>query len=279
MDNLSSCYCELGESPVWNATRGCYHWVDITKAKVFTFTVTSELLEEIELSDKVGCIALNNNGDLIAALSREIIKISLEDKSVQTLLKANISSDEMFNDGKVDAKGRFWLATKDLKEQEPNAKLYCFDGQTLELKDEGFIVGNGIDWTLDNKAMYFTDSPRKVIYRYDFDLVNAKLGKRELFAKIDRGFPDGLTVDAFDNVWSAHWDGSCLTCYDFNGHVKETLELESKRPTSCCFGGEAFDKLFVTSAYIGLEKKGPKDGLCQAFDNLSTGRAPNLASF
>ena len=34
---------------------------------------------------------------------------------------------------------------------------------------EGVTIPNGISWSRDSKTMYFTDSPTKNIFAYDFD--------------------------------------------------------------------------------------------------------------
>ena len=66
------------------------------------------------------------------------------------------------------------------------------------------------------------------------------------------GIPDGLTVDAEGHVWSAHWDGWCITRYDPDGKVDRVINLPVPRPTSCVFGGPDFGTLYVTSARIRL---------------------------
>ncbi|ARB93105.1 SMP-30/gluconolactonase/LRE family protein [Legionella longbeachae] len=277
MNKLDSCYCELGESPVWNPIRALYHWVDINQHKIYSIDEQLEHLDVIDMPDKVGCIVVNEEGNLLAALSREIVKVLIDNKKIVSLHKPEISGNEMFNDGKVDAKGRFWVASKDIKETDASGKLYCYDGTHLLSHDEGFVVGNGIGWSLNNEWMYFTDSMRQIIYRYRFNLEKGQIKSRQVFAKVNRGYPDGLTVDARDHVWSANWDGQCLTHYDPEGQIIEFIELDNTRPTSCCFGGAKLNQLFITSAYVGLENPKAKDGLSQVIESLSIGNNPFLA--
>lgn len=189
----------------------------------------------------------------MAALARSIVEVDLETHEVTCVCEPDLHPDEMFNDGKLDKQGRLWVATKDINEASPIANLYCFDGRVLACKQQDVIVGNGIDWSTEGTTMYFTDSPRQTIYQYDFDVTSGSLSHRKKFVKVSRGYPDGLCVDNKDNVWSAHWDGACITCYSPSGEILKVIDLPCQRPTSCCFGGEEREELFITSASVGLE--------------------------
>src|SRR5690606_20287098 len=127
------------------------------------------------------------------------------------------------------------------------------DGRTYEM-DRGFHVSNGLGWSPDDKTFYFTDTAKQTIYAYDFDLESGAIGNRRVFVTVpeSEGKPDGLTVDAEGFVWSAHWDGWCVTRYDPEGKVERVINLPVPRPTSCVFGGPDLQTLFVTTARIRL---------------------------
>lgn len=70
-----------------------------------------------------------------------------------------------FNDGGVDAKGRFWLAEIDKKAfayganklpaeyGEPKGRLWRYDPDgSLHEMEKGVICGNGLAWSPDNKT-------------------------------------------------------------------------------------------------------------------------------
>lgn len=75
--------------------------------------------------------------------------------------------DELrFNDGGIDAKGRFWLAEIDKVAMaygpnqlpasygRPKGKLWRYDpdGSLHEMLDGGVVCGNGLGWSPDNKT-------------------------------------------------------------------------------------------------------------------------------
>jgi sugar lactone lactonase YvrE len=120
--------------------------------------------------------------------------------------------------------------------------------------ETGIQISNGIGWSPNHKIMYYTDSPLRVIYIYDYDLESGSITNRRNFANVpaEDGFPDGLTVDSEGFVWSAHWDGWRITRYDPEGKIERVIYLPVQRPTSCTFGGRELDQLFITSAWTGL---------------------------
>jgi sugar lactone lactonase YvrE len=57
-------------------------------------------------------------------------------------------------------------------------------------------------------------------------------------------------------MWSAIYAGGKLIRFDPDGAIDRVIELPVSHPTCCCFGGEALDALFVTSA---IEPLGPQE--------------------
>ena len=62
-----------------------------------------------------------------------------------------------------------------------------------------------------------------------------------------------MTVDSEGYLWIAFWGGWCLRRYSPDGEWVETIKMPVQRPTSCAFGGRDLDRLYVTSASIGLD--------------------------
>ena len=119
--------------------------------------------------------------------------------------------------------------------------------------DDGFRVTNGPAFSPDGKIMYTNDSALQVTYRYDLAPDGTPLNRLELARyAMGEGYPDGMTVDAEGCLWIAFWDGWCLRRLSPEGEVLQVVEMPVERPTSCAFGGPEMNRLFVTSARIGL---------------------------
>jgi sugar lactone lactonase YvrE len=102
--------------------------------------------------------------------------------------------------------------------------------------------------------MYFADSWAQTIFSFDFDLDNGTLYNRRVFAELPQsaGVPDGATVDSEGFIWSANFDGGCVTRYAPDGSIDRVISMPVQRPTSCVFGGEDLSILYVTSASLNL---------------------------
>ncbi len=246
----------LGESPLWDHRNNLLYWVDIDQRTLHQLEPSTGDHQSWTFLKKPCCLGLREQGGLISAFSKGFALIELPSGNLTLLEQPLIQHDDvMFNDGKCDRQGCFWAGSKDIDEISPTGKLFRLDPQgNIQTISSGFIVSNGLGWNLDNTIMYFTDSPSRKIYRYDFDSKHGTISAQRIFAKIsqDAGFPDGLTVDSEGYIWSAHWDGWRVTRYAPDGTVDRTLQMPVSQPTSCCFGGPELKTLFITSAKRGL---------------------------
>jgi xylono-1,5-lactonase len=125
--------------------------------------------------------------------------------------------------------------------------------------------------------MLFTDSARGRITALTLDAAGDPVTE-QLFAQFtpSQGYPDGMTVDAEDHVWIAFWDGGCLRRLSRTGQIVAEIKLPVQRPTCPTFGGRQLDRLFITSATIGLSvaqrQQQPFAGGLLALDPGITGR-------
>jgi sugar lactone lactonase YvrE len=104
------------------------------------------------------------------------------------------------------------------------------------------------------------------MYAFDYDLEQGLISNRRVFSSFERGVPDGSAVDSEGYLWNARWDGSCLVRFSPNGQVDRVLELPVTQPSSCTFGGEHLEILFVTAASMGFNQSNPLEGAILALD-------------
>jgi sugar lactone lactonase YvrE len=246
----------LGESPVWCALEKVLYWVDIKLPAVHRFDPATGASKTWPMPEDAGCVALGQHGRGIVALRSGIAFIDFRTGEVSRLPGPTLEAPDLrFNDGRCDRRGRFWVGTVHERRHAGTAALFRFDsdGRWWQMVSD-VTVSNGLAWSPDNLIMYFADSWAHTIFKFDFDLDSGTLRNRRIFAELPRtsGVPDGATVDSEGFLWSANFDGSCLTRYAPNGTIDRVIPMPVQRPTSCAFGGENLDILYVTSASFNL---------------------------
>lgn len=246
--------CTLGESPVWVPERGVLIFVDISGRKLFRYEPLSGGLGQVGVDEDIGCVAVARGGGYVAGM-RSGVWLLNESGSKRRKLVSNLEdpASSRFNDGRVDPAGRYLTATLDESKKLGNAGLYRCDSRGLVKLDQGFMTGNGLAFSPDGRTLYFSDTPRFVIYRFDYDPATGEASNRREFVRIeptatDRGRPDGAAVDAQGCYWSSLYEGSRVARFDPAGKLLSTHALPVRCPTMPAFGGADLKTLFVTTA-------------------------------
>jgi sugar lactone lactonase YvrE/DNA-binding IclR family transcriptional regulator len=246
----------LGEGPHWSASRKRLYWVDILAPAVLHADPVRGAVTTVPMPELISAIVPRRRGGFVATTQHGIKAIDVETGAVTPIADPEVDRPgNRFNDAKCDRAGRLWAGTLAIDTTPGEGSLYRFDPDgRVHRMDGGFHVSNGIDFSPDNQRLYFTDTGKRRIYVYDFDLESGAIDNRRVFHELPEGVgtPNGLTVDSQGFVWSAQWDGWCVTRYDPDGQVERVINLPVPRPTSCIFGGPGLDTLYVTSARIRL---------------------------
>lgn len=275
----------LGEGPLWCPVDFVLYWIDIKGCAIHRCLEDGQGRQTIKLQEEIGCLALRQQGGMIAALRSSIALLDNDFGAPGNIKAPKIiaapEADQPFNrlnDGKCDRLGRLFVGAMDDREKNPTGGLYRLSANWQINKIlSGIVIANGLGFSPDDQIMYFTDSVNRTILAFDYDLQSGEAENQRVFVRVaeDAGFPDGLTVDAEGYVWSANWDGWRITRYDPSGAIDQTISLPVPRPTSCMFGGHDLKRLFVTSAAIGLDRrqlaKAPLSGGLFAIDLEASG--------
>jgi sugar lactone lactonase YvrE len=245
----------LGEGPVWVEAEQMLYWVDIKGRTIFRLS-ESGVVERWKTPMRVGCIAPREGGGFIAGTEHGFAEIDLDAGRFDVF--ANPEEDRphnRFNDGKTDRNGRFWSGTMDDREKEASGSLYRLDAdRSWRRMDSGYRVTNGPAFDRELGRMYHNDSARQTIFAFDLS-GSGELSNRRVFAQFEEGdgYPDGMTVDAEGFLWVCFWDGWCVRRLSPDGEVAARIDMPVQRPTSCTFGGPGLDRLYVTSASVGID--------------------------
>lgn len=254
---ITNCDALLGEGPVWVERDAALYWVDIKVPRIWKWHCRDDESSSWEPPFRVTSLAPRRSGGFVAGTEHGFALIDPE-KDFYELIgdPEQHCSGNRFNDGKLDGYGNFWAGTMDDAEQEPLGALYRLDPQhRWTCQDTGYFVPNGPAFSPDGQRLYHADSARGLVYRFHLT-DEGQVAEREVWLQFEpsQGSPDGMTTDADGNLWIAFWDGWALRCFTPEGFCLATLDVPVQRPTSCAFGGPALDRLFITSARIGLSE-------------------------
>jgi len=253
---VADVHAVLGEGPVWVAREQALYWVDIKGRKIFRLGERGKL-EQWETPFRVGSLAPRAGGGFIAGTDHGIASVDLDAGRFAIIHQpeAHLPGNR-FNDGKVDRAGHFWAGTMDDNHQNATGTLYRVEPDLRCIAvDEDYKITNGPAFSPSGETMYHNDSARRVTYAFDLDR-DGNATNRRLFANHgdSDGFPDGLTVDSEGCLWIAFWGGWCVRRYSPAAECLREVELPVEQPSSCAFGGPELDRLYITSASIGLDE-------------------------
>lgn len=250
---------KLGEGPFWDSRKGCLVWSDIYASTIYQYSPNSRekmVLHEGHMS--FGVIAHRDGGLIVTGATGMHYLGGPSD--VRPILTECDGEALFLNDAIADQKGRvyagtvFWGPNGLVK----RGKLYLVDtDRSVRVVDEGSGMSNGLGFSADGRTLYYTDSYEHVIWAFDVDVESGALSNKRVFVKVPRheGLPDGMTVDAEGNVWSAQWFGSRVVCYDPAGQFKKAIELPIRQVASVMFGGEDLGDLYITSSSVPFTDK------------------------
>jgi sugar lactone lactonase YvrE len=254
---VAAAAASLGEGPLWDGARDVLWWVDIKSPTLHAHHLGSGANHAQSLPYRLTALGLAVDADLVAVGDAGFVRLSvsadLRVAIAEVIAPLTLPQGMRFNDGKVDAAGRFWAGSMEDAEVAARGGLYRLDRQRqVSLVRSHIGVPNGPCFFADG-TMLFTDTARRRITALTLDAAGDPVTE-QLFAQFtpSQGYPDGMTVDAEDHVWIAFWDGGCLRRLSRTGQTVTEIELPVQRPTCPAFGGAALDQLFVTSATTGL---------------------------
>jgi sugar lactone lactonase YvrE len=250
---------ELGEGPIWDPARSALVFVDIMKGAIHTFRPATGRHDVIMIGMPVGAVAPTTRGDWVAAAGQGFYRIDPETGSCTPVAQAAPGrTDVRMNDGYVDPRGRFWAGTLSLEKQPERGALFRLSTNGhVETVLSRVTTSNGIDWSPDERLMYFVDTGTRRIDVFDFEAGPGRISGRRTFVDFSGqpGRPDGLIVDADGGVWVALWRGGAVRRYTPNGHLDREVVLPAVLVTKCAFGGPDLTDLYITTASRDLTQE------------------------
>ena len=242
---------KLGEGPIWDQIEQALYGTDVLGRKIWRYDPRNGDYDAWDMGEMVSSISLRETGGALLALAGGIYFFDFDNGKKTFVSGLGCENKDLkLNDGKSDRAGRFVYGNVHAPGLRAEAGLFSIEPDLRAIRrDCDLIITNGPCWNKDGNIFYFTDSLRKSIYAYDYDIGSGDVANRRLFATTARfsGIPDGATVDAEGYLWTALCEGSKILRIKPDGTVVMAIDMPTRLVSSVMFGGADLDRLFVTS--------------------------------
>ncbi|MBQ7045696.1 MAG: SMP-30/gluconolactonase/LRE family protein [Clostridia bacterium] len=244
---ITDALCIVGEGPVFDEKNNRLLMLDIQGKRLRSIDWSTLKVTDTVLPQQIGFLFFDEQDTLYGAAEDGIYKIL--NGSLVPFSKPCEIKGMRFNDGKVGPDGCLYGGTFS---RDNSAAFYKMgaDGRLTELFDK---VGNsnGLAFSPDEKHFYYNDTPTGRTDVFSFE--DGILSDRRPLITYSGGKPDGMTIDADGNLWTALWGGgTAVKVNTKTGEVMEKIELPVSQVACCAFAGKDLKTLVITTAAHGV---------------------------
>ncbi|ACR10681.1 SMP-30/gluconolactonase/LRE family protein [Teredinibacter turnerae] len=242
----------LGECPRWDEHDQRLYWVDINQKQLHRFNPVTGEDDFVQFEEEIGCFALRAPGKGFVMGMRSGFNF-METWGAALIPIADPEAElthNRFNDGRCDARGRFVAGTVYPPKDRDGANLWSLDTNlTVSKLADGLLTSNGAAFSPDSAVFYYSDTPKHVIYRCDYDIETGQISNREVFHQFEfgNGRPDGAAIDVEGCYWTALYEGGRVVRLSPQGEILQEIAVPARCPTMVAFGDEDMRTLYITT--------------------------------
>lgn len=245
----------LGEGPSWDPSRRRLLWVDIPAGLIHLLDPSTGDDTTLAVNQPVGAVVAETSGGLAVAVRDGFGRLD-EGGGFRLMFDLTRPGHRM-NDGKCSPDGAFWAGSMAEDAASSTGRLYRLapGWEGWEPALDGLTISNGLAWSPDGRLMYFIDTPTRRVDVFDSEAGSARLRDRRTVLRVPDGAgnPDGMTVDDDGCLWVALAHAGRVQRYRPDGSPDAAVAVPVPQVTSCCFGGDRGDVLFITTGCRGAE--------------------------
>lgn len=281
MKIISEKRCIIGEGPIWNESEKRLYYTNGMGNEICMFDISTGELKVRPFEKGAAAFAFDRENRLIVSSFNCGVFILNDDDTTQGIYDTEKYPIKYCNDMKVGPDGRLYVGTQSGKmagtSDATDGKLYSIDksGNVRVLLDN-ISVSNGLEWSIDEKLFYHTDSVTQIIKEYAFDLESGDIKYTGRSLKVPN--VDGFTIDENGNIYAACWGHGYVAVIDTKEFkIKSHMQVPVKAPSSCGFAGENMDILAITTASYQVNIEEDKNAGYTLLKKMQTrGRKPYL---
>lgn len=283
MKILNGYKASFAEGPFWDHEDERLLYVDLVNMAVIQHDIENDRSIKWYFETPITSIIKQDKEHYILVTNQKLIQFNKITKEIKDYyVFTDLEEFHLLNDAKSDSRGNIWFGSVDDRfkyfKESPETALQAYPYQpskfyrlskekVLTEFDFPVTLSNGIAFNETENIVYHVDSGTQAIWKLKFDK-NQQLINRTKFFECEPllGFPDGITIDVNGDLWAPLFKSRYIaTNYDKTskmvkisgktGTVLEQYNLEVSHITSCQFGGNDLQYLFVTTANDLLDEK------------------------
>ena len=280
MKILSEKRCIIGEGPIWSDKEQKLYYTNGLGNEICIYDFQTDETTIRPLPFNVAAFAFNTKNQLIVSHEKGV-HILNNDNSLSPIYDTNKYRICNANDMKVGPDGAIYVGSQSSKRlgisNDIDGKLYRIspDGLVNVLIDN-LLLSNGMEWSLDEKKFYHTDSDTRIIKEYNFDKITGKITFTGRQIRV--GGVDGFTIDCDNNLYVSCWGQGHIAVIDTDiFQIKNYIPTPCKIPASCAFCGKNMNVLAITTASYKTDISTDKNAGFTILKEINTkGRLPYL---
>ncbi|MGE2689155.1 SMP-30/gluconolactonase/LRE family protein [Mycolicibacterium pulveris] len=245
-----------GEGPFWDHHTGRVLCMNVLAGEIVAVDACGGLTRYKVPSQVATVIRRRTSGGFVIATGHRLLGADDELSAFEEIVRITDDPDVRTNDGGCDPLGAFVIGTMAYDERPGGGVVYRVtpDHEVVELLAP-VSISNGVQWSADGRCAYYIDTPTRRVHAYDVDPETGAWSRHRIHIHIDGqpGYPDGMAIDEDGGLWVALWGGGAVNHYDAKGRLVETIGVPGiSQASSCAFGGDEREILFVTTSRQGL---------------------------
>ncbi|MGY5450229.1 SMP-30/gluconolactonase/LRE family protein [Agarivorans sp. MS3-6] len=248
---------QLGEGVIWIEREQALYWVDIIKESLHRYEPATGKQQTWQQQPMISAILptqIKGEHPTFIATYADGVKLLRNNITYPLIDPEPQAPDNRLNDAWVSPNGDLWLGSMDCAIKQASGQFYRLTPQLkLESLPQKYWVTNGPTFCANQHYGYFVDTENFVILRASIS-DNGQLDELQPWLEIDRSFgnPDGITLDAQQHLWVAHYNGAQVSRYTPEGILERQIAIPALNVTKCAFGGPNLTTLYVVSARAGM---------------------------
>ncbi|WP_298852059.1 SMP-30/gluconolactonase/LRE family protein [uncultured Ruegeria sp.] len=253
------------EGPVWFPAHDMLLFSDIPRAHIYSWTPHGGVSLYQQNSDYANGNTRDREGRLLTCQhgTRSLVRTEHDGSRTTIAHSHNGKRLNSPNDVVVRSDGSIWFSDPTYgilsnlegykADQEQDGRFVYRvepDTHTITAVSRDFVQPNGLAFSADETRLIVAESGSShdpsvpsVLRGYDVS-PDGRLTNMHDLAEIDQGLPDGLRVDAYDNIWCSAADG--VHVFSPTGELLGKI-LVPATVSNLTFGGPRRNMLFITA--------------------------------